>query len=155
MFPKDVRYTTTHEWVRLEDGEATVGITAYAAGQLSDINYVELPSVGDDLPAETALGTIESTETAVDLLSPIDGKVIETNDAVLENPELIAEDPYDDGWLVRLKPTDPSQLNELMTAEEYQIFVQAESGEELEEEEEEEEEAQPVEPEEADLQDVE
>ena len=136
MLPKDVRYTSTHEWVRLEDGEATVGITRYAANQLSDINYVELPSVGDSLAAETSLGSIESTETGVDLLSPIDGKVIEINGAVLETPELIAEDPYDDGWLIRLKPADPSQLDELMTADEYQIFVQAEAGEDLEEEEE-------------------
>jgi len=149
MFPKDVYYTITHEWVRLEDDVATIGMTQYAADQLSDISYIELSSVGDELSAETVLGTIESTTDTVDLLSPIDGEVLEVNNSVLENPELIGEDPYDDGWLIRLRPSDTSQLEDLMSAEEYQFFVQAEVGEEPEEEEKEEEE------EEEELEDVE
>lgn len=138
MFPKDVRYTTTHEWVRLEDDVVTLGITRYAADQLSDITYVELPSVGDELTAEAVFGTIESVKAAADLICPIDGEVTEVNEPIAENPELISDDPYDDGWLVKLKPNDISQLDELMTAAAYEVFVQAESGEESEEVEEEE-----------------
>ena len=140
MFPKDVRYTTTHEWVRLEDNVATVGITKYAADQLSDLTYVELPDVGEDLTAEMIMGTIESVKAAADLMSPIDGRVLEVNGAVAQSPELISEDPYDDGWLIKIKPTDASQLDEMMTSEAYQLFVQAEAGEEEEEKEEEKEE---------------
>lgn len=142
MFPKDIRYTITHEWIRLEDDVATIGMTQYATDRLSDISYVELSSSGDELSAEMVLGTLESTTDTVDLLSPIDGEVVEVNDSVVDNPELIAADPYDDGWLIRLKPSDASQLKDLMTAEEYQVFVQAEVGEEAEEEEKEEEKAE-------------
>jgi glycine cleavage system H protein len=129
MFPKDVRYTTTHEWVRLENDVATIGITKYAADQLSDITYVELPSVGDELLADGVFGTIESVKAAEDLICPIDGEVVEVNKAVAENPELISEDPYEDAWLIRVKASDPSQIDEMMTAEAYQVFVQAEAGE--------------------------
>ncbi len=139
MFPKDVRYTQTHEWVRLEGKVATVGITKYAAEQLSDLTYVELPAVGDELGAETALGAIESVKAAADLICPIDGKVLEVNQAVVENPDVISEDPYEDGWLVKLQATEPAQIDELMTSEAYQEFILAEAGDEEEEEEEEEE----------------
>jgi len=144
MFPTDILYTTTHELVRLEDGVATVGITNYAADQLSDITYVELPSVGDELAAETVLGTIESVKAAADLICPVDGQVIEVNETIVENPDLIGEDPYDDGWLVKLKSSDASQMEELMTAEDYQAFVEAESGEEEEEGEDSEEEMEDI-----------
>ena len=133
MFPTDIRYTTTHEWVRLEDDVATIGITKYAADQLSDITYVELPSAGDELAAGTVLGTIESVKAAADLICPVDGQVIEVNETILENPDLIGEDPYDDGWLVKLKSSDVSQIDELMATEDYQAFVEVESGEEEEE----------------------
>jgi glycine cleavage system H protein len=146
MFPKDLRYTTTHEWVRLENNIATIGITKYAADQLSDITYVELPSVGDELLAEAVFGTIESVKAAEDLICPIDGKVVEINKAVVENPELVSEDPYEDAWLVRVKASDSSQIDELMTAEAYQVFVQAEAGEQ---------ETEPVENEEEKEEDVE
>ncbi len=138
MFPKDVRYTQTHEWVRLEDGIATIGITKFAADQLSDLTYVELPDVGEDIVAEGLLGTIESVKAAADLICPIDGKVIEVNKVVVDNPEAISEDPYDDGWLVKMKPGDASQVEELLTSEAYQEFILAEAGEEDPDEEEEE-----------------
>ena len=134
MFPKDVHYTPTHEWIRLENDLATLGITKYAAEQLSDITYIELPSVGDDLAAEAVFGTIESVKAAADLICPVDGKVVEVNEAAVQNPDLVSEDSYDDGWLIRLKLSDPGQLSELMTAEAYEVFVQAESGEEEEKE---------------------
>jgi len=142
MFPHDIRYTTTHEWVRLENNIATIGITKYAADQLSDITYIELPSVGEEFVAEMAFGTIESVKAAEDLICPIDGEVVEANKAVVENPELVSEDPYEDGWLIRVRASDPSQVDELMTAEAYQVFVQAEAGEQETEPAEEEEEAE-------------
>ncbi len=128
MFPKDRRYTTTHEWVRLEDDVAVVGITGYAAEQLGDITYIELPAAEDDLVRVTVLGTIETVKAVVEVISPIDGKVVEVNDAAVDNPDLITEHPYDDGWLVKLSPTNTSQLADLMTAEEYEVLVGAESG---------------------------
>lgn len=138
MFPKDVRYTQTHEWIRLEGKVAVIGITSYAADQLSDLTYVELPDVGDELGAETMLGTIESVKAAADLICPIDGKVVEVNRAVVESPEIIGADPYEEGWLVKIVPTEPAQMDELMTAEAYQEFILAEAGDDEEEEEEEE-----------------
>ena len=128
MFPKDRRYTTTHEWVRLEDDVAVVGITGYAAEQLGDITYIELPAAEDDLLRVTVLGTIETVKAVVEVISPIDGKVVEVNDAAVDDPDLITEHPYDDGWLVKLSPTNTSQLADLMTAEEYEVSVGAESG---------------------------
>ena len=132
MFPKDRRYTTTHEWVRLEDDVAVVGITGYAAEQLGDITYIELPATEDDLLRVTVLGTIETVKAVVEVISPIDGKVVEVNDAAVDNPDLITEHPYVDGWLVKLSPTNTSQLGDLMTAEEYEVLVQAEPGEQEE-----------------------
>jgi len=133
MFPQDCRYTPTHEWVRMEEELAVVGLTAYAGQQLSDVTYIELPAVGDDLAAEAVLGTVESVKAAADLLCPIDGEVVEVNEAIVDNPEPIGSDPYDDGWLIKLKPEDVSQLDSLMTAEEYQVLLQAETEEEGEE----------------------
>ena len=129
MFPEELRYTATHEWVRLEEDIATVGITAHAAELLGDVTYVELPEVGRELAKEEVLGTVESVKAAADLISPIGGVVVEVNDAVVENPDLIGEGPYDVGWLVKLTPSDVSQLQSLMTAQAYQAHVQTESGE--------------------------
>ena len=129
MFPKELRYTTTHEWVRLEDDVATVGITAHAAEMLGDVTYVELPEVGRELAKEEVLGTIESVKAAADLICPIGGVVVEVNDAVVENPDLIREGPYDVGWLLKLTPSDASQLEGLMTAQAYRAHIQTESGE--------------------------
>ena len=126
MFPKEVHYAATHEWVRLEDDLATVGITAYAAEQLSDITYIELPSVGQELAKGAVLGTVESVKAAADLVSPIDGEVVAVNEAVVGSPDLISEDPFGAGWLVKLRPSEPSQLEGLMTAEQYRVLVQAE-----------------------------
>jgi len=130
MFPPDNRYAPTHEWVRLEGDLAVIGITAYAAQQLSDITYIELPSVGEDLAAESVFATVESVKTAADLTCPIDGEVVEANDAIVENPEPIGTDPYDDGWLIKVRPADVSQMEHLMTAEEYQVLLQADEDEE-------------------------
>jgi glycine cleavage system H protein len=149
MFPKDIKYTETHEWVRLDDDVATIGITSYAVEQLSDITYIELPTVGDDLVAETAFGTIESVKATADLLSPVDGKVLEVNHHIVENPDILTEDAYDDGWLIRVKVSDKEQLAELMAAPAYELFVKSEAAAVEEEEEEEEKEEEEEEEEEA------
>lgn len=128
-FPKDRCYTATHEWVQLEDDIATVGITGYAAELLSDITYIELPAVGDNLAQTAILGTIETVKAVVEVISPISGAVVEVNDVATGNPDLIGESPYDRGWLVKVTPSDASQFESLMTAEQYQTQVQTESGE--------------------------
>ena len=132
MFPKDLHYTETHEWVRLENEVATVGITRHAADQLGDITYVELPKAGESVAAESASGTIESVKATSDLIAPLDGKIVEVNDVIEDSPEVLSEEPYDDGWLIRLKPGDPSQLEHLMEADAYALFVKSEAGEEVE-----------------------
>jgi len=132
MYPPDNRYAPTHEWVRLEDDVAVIGISSYAAGQLSDITYIELPAIGEDLSAEGVFGTVESVKAAADLVCPIDGEVVEVNEAIVENPEPIGTDPYDDGWLIKVRPADVSQLENLMTAEEYQVLLQDEDEDEEE-----------------------
>jgi glycine cleavage system H protein len=116
----------------MEGNLAVIGLTGYAAQQLSDITYVELPAIGEDLAAESVFGTVESVKAAADLVCPIDGEVVEVNDVIAENPEPIGTDPYDDGWLIKVKPTDLAQLEHLMTAEEYQVLLQDEDEEEEE-----------------------
>ena len=104
--PDDRHYTTDHEWVQLADGIAVVGITAYAAEQLGEIVYVDLPEVGSTVTAGTLLGEVESTKSVGEVLAPLDGEVVEVNAAAAERPELVGEDPFGDGWLVRIAPRD-------------------------------------------------
>ena len=132
MFPKNIRYTETHEWIRLEEDVVTVGITSHAAEELGDITYVELPGVGEAVTAESAFGTIESVKATSDILAPVDGEVVEVNDALEDDPQLLCEEPYDDGWLVRLKLRDPSQIEDLMDASAYVLYVKSEAGEDVE-----------------------
>lgn len=129
--PKDNRYTREHEWARLEEDETvTVGITEYAQEKLGDIVYVELPKEGDRFSSEDTFGVVESTKAVTDLYSPITGEVIEVNDILLDSPEMINEDPYEEGWMIRLEPLDLDEFNELMSAADYEGYL-----DELEEEE--------------------
>jgi glycine cleavage system H protein len=125
-FPKDLRYSRTHEWVKVEGKEAVIGITAYAADELGDIVYVELPEDGDDLEKDTAFGVVESVKATADLYAPLSGKVIESNEPLEDAPEVMNEDPYGDGWMLRISLADPSELEELMDAGAYQEFVEEE-----------------------------
>ncbi|MFO8058542.1 MAG: glycine cleavage system protein GcvH [bacterium] len=125
-FPNDLKYSRTHEWVKVENGEATMGVTAYAAEELGDIVYVELPEEGDDLEKDTAFGVIESVKATADLYSPLSGKVAEINTPLEDSPEVINEDPYLDGWLVRVAMSDTSELEDLMDADTYREFVEEE-----------------------------
>ena len=105
-FPDDVRYTAEHEWARLENGVVTVGITSYATEQLGDVVFVELPEVGKRLEVMKPFGVVEAVKTVSDLYAPISGEVVEVNAALADNPGMVSEEPFGDGWMIRIKP-DP------------------------------------------------
>jgi glycine cleavage system H protein len=119
MVPQELRYSKEHEWVRVEGGLATVGITGYAADQLGDIVFVELPETGRALSQGSAVGVIESVKAVSDLFAPIGGEVVETNGELATSPELVNSDPFGGGWMIRLRIVDPSQLDGLLTASAY------------------------------------
>ncbi len=130
--PSDLRYTREHEWARLEDdGRITIGITDYAQDQLGDIVYLQLPAQGDQVAASEPMGEVESTKSVSDIYSPVTGSVAEVNAEVLETPETINQDPYGEGWLVGVDPSDPTEFDGLMTAEEYELFLAEEGGDEV------------------------
>ena len=123
--PSDLRYTRDHEWVRLEGDEATVGITQYAADQLGDIVFVELPDIGRTLEGARAFGVVESVKAVSDLFAPVAGEVIATNDELGGGPELVNSDPYGAGWMVKLRLSDPGDLDDLLDAAAYDALVAA------------------------------
>jgi glycine cleavage system H protein len=123
-FPQDVRYTSEHEWARLEQGTVTVGITSYATDQLGDVVFVELPTVGRQLEARKPFGVVEAVKTVSDLYAPIAGTVTEINPALVENPALVNEAPFGDGWMIRIKPNDPADVAKLMSADEYGRMIE-------------------------------
>lgn len=125
-FPDDLHYTKEHEWVRVEpDGSVTVGITDYAQAQLGDIVFVELPKAGDESMAtrDEPFAVIESVKAASDVYAPISGKILEVNDELPGSPNTINEDPYGDGWLVRMEPKNVAEVEELMSADEYEDLI--------------------------------
>jgi glycine cleavage system H protein len=121
--PADRRYTKEHEWVRVQDDLGTVGITDYAQDQLGDIVYVDLPSPGTQLKQFDKLGEIESVKAVSDLYSPVSGELVEVNQGVNDRPELVNQAPYDEGWLVRVRLADPAELNNLLTAAQYDELI--------------------------------
>lgn len=121
--PGDLRYTKTHEWVRDEDGVVTVGITDFAQSQLSDLTYVELPSAGELVDLQDEVAVLESVKAASDIYAPISGVIVEVNDQLADHPELINNDPYGDGWLFRIKPAQPDQLDDLLEPEQYEDSI--------------------------------
>lgn len=124
MIPEDLRYSNTHEWVRVQDNLATVGITDHAQSELGDIVYLELPKTGTMIQAGDMFGTIESVKTVSDLTSPVSGEIVEVNDELSEAPELVNEEPYGGGWMIIVKMESPSDVEELMTSEQYESFIQ-------------------------------
>jgi glycine cleavage system H protein len=120
----DLRYAKTDEWLRVEGDEGVVGISDYAQDALSDIVYVELPNVGDTFEAGAAFGVVESVKAASDLLLPVAGEVIATNDAVVDSPEMLNSDPFGEGWLVRIRLSDPAQVESLMDAAAYGTYLE-------------------------------
>ena len=124
-FPDNVKYTKEHEWVRVEDdGSVTIGITDYAQQQLGDIVYVELPEVGEDpILKDAPFAVVESVKAVSDVYAPITGHITEVNDELPNSPEVINEDCYGDGWMIRMRPSDSNEIDELLSAEEYEELI--------------------------------
>lgn len=123
--PRDCKYTKEHEWVKMDGDTATVGVTNYAATQLGDMVYVDMPSVGAQIGQGDSIGALESVKAAADFYSPISGEILERNEKLLDEPGVINADPYGEGWFARIRPSDPSELDALMSAEEYDEFEQS------------------------------
>ena len=118
--PKDLRYSEEHEWVKEEDGNYRIGITHFAQSELGDIVFVELPQVGDDIKADEPFGSVESVKTVSELYAPISGKVVEVNEELEDSPEFVNESPYENAWMIVVEPSDASELDALMSAEDYE-----------------------------------
>ena len=119
-FPEELLYTDTHEWVKNEGNQVTVGLTDYAQSQLKDIVYVELPELGSNFKRGESIGVVESVKTAADLFSPVSGKVTETNATLKDSPQFVNEDPYGRGWILKMELLDKGELKRLLTSEAYQ-----------------------------------
>jgi glycine cleavage system H protein len=129
--PKELRYSREHEWVAIDDGIATIGITDFAQEQLGDIVYVELPETGTQVTKDDKFGVVESVKAVSDVYSPVTGTVVAVNTGLPTSPETLNEEPYGDGWMIRVEMSDAEELNDLMTAAEYEKFI--EEAEEAEE----------------------
>jgi len=123
-YPEDLKYLDTHEYVRLEGENATIGISAFAIDQLGDIVFLELPGVGDRVTKGETFGTVESVKAVEDLNSPVTGTVIECNDPMMDSPEKLADDPYGEGWLIKVKVENLTDIDDAMSAEEYSSKVE-------------------------------
>ena len=121
--PEDLKYTRDHEWVRIEGEEATVGITDFAQGELGDIVYVEVETIGESLDKEAVFGTVEAVKTVSDLFLPLAGEITAFNEELEDTPELVNDDPYDQGWIIKMKISDLSQIEALLTHEGYQAVI--------------------------------
>ena len=122
-YPQNLNYTKDHEWISLDGDIATIGITAFAQGELGDIVYIDISSVGKALSAEDVFGTVEAVKTVSDLFLPASGTIVEVNAALEANPELVNSDPYGEGWMVKVKIDNPADIAKLMGAEDYEKLV--------------------------------
>ena len=118
--PKELRYSEEHEWVKVEGEKVRVGITDFAQSELGDIVFVELPEVGDEISADEPFGSVESVKTVSELYAPISGKVVEVNEDLNDSPEFVNESPYEKAWMIVVEPSDNSEVDKLMTAEQYE-----------------------------------
>ncbi|MEA5554756.1 glycine cleavage system protein GcvH [Anabaena cylindrica UHCC 0172] len=125
-YPQDLRYLDSHEYVRLDGEIATIGISEFAVDQLGDIVFLELPEIGDAISLGDTFGTIESVKAVEELNAPITGTVVERNEILIEFPEQVADDPYGEGWFIKMRINDPSELDEAMIADEYRALVEGE-----------------------------
>tara|TARA_Y100000766_G_C18914602_1_gene610368 strand:+ start:3496 stop:3873 length:378 start_codon:yes stop_codon:yes gene_type:complete len=121
--PAELKYTKDHEWVRLEGDIATVGVTDFAQGELGDVVYVEVETIGEILDSEEVFGTIEAVKTVSDLFMPMSGEVLELNENIEDDPEAVNEDPYGNGWMIKIKVSDISEYQNLLSADQYQVLV--------------------------------
>lgn len=130
--PIELRYASSHEWARLEDGLVVVGVSDFAQESLGDVVYVELPEIGFDAQTGSEVGVVESVKAAADIYAPVSGTVVAVNDALEDAPELVNQDPYGDGWFYKLEPADTTQLDDLLDADAYDELCESESGGESE-----------------------
>jgi glycine cleavage system H protein len=121
--PKNLKYTNDHEWVKIEDGIATIGITHFAQGELGDIVYVEVDTVGESLVKEEVFGSVEAVKTVSDLFMPISGEIIEFNESLESNPEKVNENPYENGWMIKIKVSNISELDDLLSHDDYENTI--------------------------------
>lgn len=134
-FPEGLKYSKEHEWVLVENDVAIIGITEFAQGELGDIVFVELPDVGEKISKDDPFGSLESVKAVSDIFAPISGAVVEINDDLKENPETINEDPYGDGWMIKVQMTDMDELKDLMSSQDYAEFIEQQKEEDDDEEE--------------------
>ena len=121
--PKNLKYTNDHEWVKIEDGIATIGITHFAQGELGDIVYVEVDTIGESLGKEEVFGSVEAVKTVSDLFMPISGEIIDFNESLESNPEKVNENPYENGWMIKIKVSNISELDDLLSPEDYENTI--------------------------------
>ena len=124
-FPSDLKYTKDHEWLKVEDNNAVIGITDFAQRELGDIVYIDINTVGDEVAKDEVFGTVEAVKTVSDLFMPVTATVLELNDALNANPELVNSDPYGEGWMVKVKLSDLASVNDLLDADAYKALVGA------------------------------
>ena len=123
MVPEKLKYTKEHEWVKKQESEIIIGITDYAQSELGDIVFVELPNIGDNFNQNDTLGTIEAVKTVADIFSPVSGSIVEVNNEIEDNPEYVNSDPYNKGWLVKIRIEDESCLESLLNSQEYSEMI--------------------------------
>jgi len=123
MVPKELKYTEEHEWARVEDDIVTVGLTDYAQQELGDIVFVELPNEGEALVQSEPFGTVEAVKAVSEIFAPVSGEVVKVNDALDETPQLINQDPYEEGWMIKIRLSDPGELEHLMDADQYRELI--------------------------------
>lgn len=122
--PKELKYTKEHEWVKIEDGKATIGITHFAQSELGDIVFVELPEAGDDITKDQPFGSVESVKTVSELYAPLSGKVVSVNEELSDNPEFVNESPYEQAWMIVIELSNDAELEELLDADAYTQFIE-------------------------------
>jgi glycine cleavage system H protein len=125
--PEDLKYSKEHEWVRVSGNIATIGVSDYAQDQLGEIVFVELPDEGEEIEKDDAFGVVESVKSVNDVYTPLSGRVVEVNDPAVDSPEIVNEDPYGEGWLIKIEISDTSELKDLMSAKDYQAYIKEES----------------------------
>ena len=126
-FPEDLKFSKEHEWVRISGNIATIGVSDYAQDQLGEVVFIELPDEGEEFEKDDAFGVIESVKSVNDIYAPLTGRIVDVNDPVVDSPEIVNEDPYGEGWLVKIELSDPKELGELMSAKDYEAYIKEES----------------------------
>ena len=121
--PEDLKYTAEHEWIRVEGEEIVVGVTDFAQGELGDVVFIEIETEGETLSVGDTFGTIEAVKTVSDLYMPLDGEIVEVNPALEDSPELVNSEPFEGGWMIRVKMANPAQLEDLISAEQYRALI--------------------------------